>query len=245
LSFEDSLELVKLSFKKQNSEVLAVSTKLTVIDPLKLSRIIAPGRSSTCKHIQCFDLENYLLMNERIRRWLCPICNKSAFYPDLIHDGYFAKILEEISDKPEVTGVEIQPDGKWSVDHSKGKDPHSKNSQTEEESSHSKGKNSVKDIIELTDSDNELDPYLAVVDLDDEIGEILDVDDNTSTSSSSSTNNSSTNSDLTFTTTTTTTTTPSREACLSPIVLRAPLRTISPNTPRETRVVVLLDSDDE
>jgi len=80
ISCEDATEQVKQSFKEQNSEVLAVSTKLSVLDPLKLSRIIAPGRASTCKHIQCFDLENYLLMNERIRRWRCPLCDKPALF---------------------------------------------------------------------------------------------------------------------------------------------------------------------
>jgi len=113
---EEAIERVRNSFNKQNSEVLATSTKLSLLDPLLLSRIIAPGRAYTCRHLQCFDLENYLLMNERIRRWICPVCDQPAIYQDLQYDSYFSSILEDLKSDLSATSVILSPDGKWALD---------------------------------------------------------------------------------------------------------------------------------
>jgi len=95
------------------SEVQVVSTKLSLLDPLKLSRIVIPCRAETCKHIQCFDLENYLLVNERLPRWVCPICDQPAHFNDIRYDQYFSSILQAIENDPDITQVFIQPNGQW------------------------------------------------------------------------------------------------------------------------------------
>ena len=52
-----------------------------------------PCRSSTCDHLQCFDANLYLMMNEKKPKWMCPVCNKPALYENLLIDGYFSDIL--------------------------------------------------------------------------------------------------------------------------------------------------------
>jgi hypothetical protein len=54
-------------------------------------------------------------MNERIRTWLCPICNRRAEFKDLFIDTYFQKILSQLSGESDISEVEIQPSGEWSI----------------------------------------------------------------------------------------------------------------------------------
>lgn len=51
-------------------------------------RIQIPCRATTCTHIQCFDALLYLQMNEKKPTWVCPVCDKSALYQNLVIDGY-------------------------------------------------------------------------------------------------------------------------------------------------------------
>jgi hypothetical protein len=53
-----------------------------------------------------------LKMNERIRTWTCPICNRPAPFDDLILDEYFQEVLTALSNH-DIGEVEIQSDGTW------------------------------------------------------------------------------------------------------------------------------------
>ncbi len=59
-------------------------------------RITWPCRSSTCDHLQCFDASLYLMMNERKPKWLCPVCNKHAFFDNLLLDGFFKEVRASV-----------------------------------------------------------------------------------------------------------------------------------------------------
>jgi hypothetical protein len=67
LPFDLGKEMVLNSFKAGPDDIVEMKKKLSLYDPLVLTRIQTPGRPKTCKHVQCFDLKNYLLMNERVR----------------------------------------------------------------------------------------------------------------------------------------------------------------------------------
>ena len=56
-------------------------------------RMTLPCRASTCDHLQCFDANLYLKMNEKKAKWLCPVCNKPALYDNLLLDGFFNDVL--------------------------------------------------------------------------------------------------------------------------------------------------------
>lgn len=56
-------------------------------------RIRSPGRSLSCTHIQCFDLQFFIQMNEKKPTWLCPVCDKKIPFDTLVIDGLFTEIL--------------------------------------------------------------------------------------------------------------------------------------------------------
>lgn len=85
---------------------------MTLLDPISRTRVSTPSRATTCKHIQCFDLTNYLLINEKNANWQCVVCSKTANFEDLIVDSYMKQILNSSS---VVNEVEIKSDGTWSV----------------------------------------------------------------------------------------------------------------------------------
>ena len=64
-------------------------------------RMSYPCRPSTCDHLQCFDANLFLMMNERKPKWLCPVCNKPAQFKNLLIDGFF----NEVSEKSEIEAV--------------------------------------------------------------------------------------------------------------------------------------------
>jgi len=75
------------------------------------TRIKVPTRSTECTHLQCFDLLNFLAMNERNPKWKCPDCNKDAHYSKLRIDEYFCGLVKQID--PSITVIDLLSDGSW------------------------------------------------------------------------------------------------------------------------------------
>lgn len=59
-----------------------------------MNTINIPARGKWCSHMQCFSLENYIIMTEQNipRKWKCPICRQKCF--DILIDEYFWDILK-------------------------------------------------------------------------------------------------------------------------------------------------------
>jgi len=115
-NFDETFSLVQRSFQNRgNDELQEISSKISLRCPLTRSPIVTPTRASTCNHFQCFELRNYLMMNERIPQWTCPICSKSALFKNLIIDSYMAKIISSLASNADdaIDEVVIQPDGTW------------------------------------------------------------------------------------------------------------------------------------
>ena len=66
---------------------------MTLACPLGKMRMVTPARASTCDHLQCFDAQLYLSMNERKPKWTCPVCNKPALMENLLVDGFFTQLV--------------------------------------------------------------------------------------------------------------------------------------------------------
>lgn len=101
-------ELTKVA---QDPDVVATSQVLSLKCPLTYMRLKNPARSTTCSHIQCFDITSYLHLQEQGPQWICPICNKPAAYENLAIDEYVKDILDRTRDSTEQ--VTIEPDGQW------------------------------------------------------------------------------------------------------------------------------------
>ncbi|CAJ0963826.1 unnamed protein product, partial [Mesorhabditis belari] len=87
--------------------------KASVKCPLTRTRLSTPIRCRDCDHLQCYDLENYIQMNEKKPTWKCPVCSHPAPYERLLIDEYFVKVLNETS--KDVDEVELLRDGGWKV----------------------------------------------------------------------------------------------------------------------------------
>eukprot|EP00929_Paragymnodinium_shiwhaense_P051776 TRINITY_DN25_c0_g2_i1.p1 TRINITY_DN25_c0_g2~~TRINITY_DN25_c0_g2_i1.p1 ORF type:complete len:1173 (+),score=392.10 TRINITY_DN25_c0_g2_i1:151-3669(+) len=90
----------------------------SLLCPITLSRMHLPARGHKCEHLQCFDLQGYMISNSKMEnfnnRWRCPVCNLEIRPPkDLYIDKYMMKILAETDKKDEE--VKLDESGKWTV----------------------------------------------------------------------------------------------------------------------------------
>lgn len=106
-----SADTMAVTKAANDPDVVATSTVLSLKCPLSYMRLRLPCRSITCTHIQCFDGNSYLQLQEQGPQWLCPVCNKSAPFENLAVDDYVRDILERTSEDAEQ--VTIEPDGHW------------------------------------------------------------------------------------------------------------------------------------
>lgn len=120
----------------QDPDIVATSQVLSLKCPLTYMRLSLPIRSTTCKHIQCFDATSYLQLQEQGPQWLCPVCSRAAPFGTLAVDEYVttssertaqhtmltaARYVRDIlaktpSDQDQVT---IDPNGTWRAEKPK------------------------------------------------------------------------------------------------------------------------------
>ncbi|PSR93024.1 E3 SUMO-protein like [Actinidia chinensis var. chinensis] len=95
-------------------EVISDCVVVNMRCPMSGSRIKTAGRFRRCAHIGCFDLETFVQINQRSRKWQCPICLKNYSLEDITVDPYFNRITKMLQDCGEdVTEIEVKPDGSW------------------------------------------------------------------------------------------------------------------------------------
>ncbi|GMR62540.1 hypothetical protein PMAYCL1PPCAC_32735, partial [Pristionchus mayeri] len=87
------------------------SIKISLLCPLTKTRMSIPTRSRDCTHVQCFDLDAFLMMNQQKPSWKCVVCTNPAPYHRLIIDKYFMKMLEDL--RSTITDVELLKDGSY------------------------------------------------------------------------------------------------------------------------------------
>lgn len=58
-------------------------------------------------------MKSYLLINEKFPKFKCPACSKVTPFEELVMDGYFARVLQEVKNDEELEEVAIQPDGTY------------------------------------------------------------------------------------------------------------------------------------
>ncbi|KAL9240994.1 hypothetical protein vseg_015154 [Gypsophila vaccaria] len=97
-------------------EVVADSFTINLRCPMSGSRMKTAGRFRPCVHMGCFDLETFVEMQQRSRKWQCPICLKNYALEHLIIDPYFNRIATMMQSCGEdTTEIEVKPDGSWRV----------------------------------------------------------------------------------------------------------------------------------
>ncbi|KAG4384681.1 hypothetical protein AAZX31_13G309700 [Glycine max] len=97
-------------------EVVSDTFSINLRCPMSGSRMKIAGRFKPCVHMGCFDLEVFVEMNERSRKWQCPICLKNYALENIIIDPYFNRITTLMKNcGEEIAEVEVKPDGCWRV----------------------------------------------------------------------------------------------------------------------------------
>ncbi|KAK7404685.1 hypothetical protein VNO78_05641 [Psophocarpus tetragonolobus] len=97
-------------------EVVSDTFSINLRCPMSGSRMKVAGRFKPCIHMGCFDLEVFVEMNQRSRKWQCPICLKNYALENIIIDPYFNRITSMmVNCGEEITEVEVKPDGSWRV----------------------------------------------------------------------------------------------------------------------------------
>jgi len=105
---EDTIRIVK---EKLNSDadVAMTSIRVNLLCPVGCSRMTTPTRTKKCNHLQCFDANLFLKMNEKKPTWNCPVCHRNAYFNELIVDEYFIEICRA----SKTDEVDFQEDGGW------------------------------------------------------------------------------------------------------------------------------------
>ncbi|CAG7822729.1 unnamed protein product [Allacma fusca] len=93
-------------------QIAMTSLKVSTACPLGKCRMTLPCRASTCSHLQCFDANLFLQMNEKKPTWNCPVCDKPLMFENLSIDGYFLQVINSLSFDSN-NEVEVLPDGNW------------------------------------------------------------------------------------------------------------------------------------
>ena len=105
--------LIKEKLDDADNDIMTTSTKVTLACPLGKMRMTHPCRASTCDHLQCFDANLYLMMNEKKPKWLCPVCNKTALFDNLQIDGYFKEVIASDRLPDDEHEIVLLSDGTW------------------------------------------------------------------------------------------------------------------------------------
>eukprot|EP00012_Vannella_robusta_P005753 CAMPEP_0206206532 /NCGR_PEP_ID=MMETSP0166-20121206/15004_1 /ASSEMBLY_ACC=CAM_ASM_000260 /TAXON_ID=95228 /ORGANISM="Vannella robusta, Strain DIVA3 518/3/11/1/6" /LENGTH=657 /DNA_ID=CAMNT_0053627025 /DNA_START=25 /DNA_END=1999 /DNA_ORIENTATION=+ len=127
LTREQSLAAIKNSFASQG-DIVELHITLSLMCPLGQMFIETPVRGRNCKHLQCFDLETFLLMNKTAPTWTCPVCNRNTEVSDLVVDEFMAEILQKVGSDDVGESIKIDENGKWELfsiefgDHSESDD---------------------------------------------------------------------------------------------------------------------------
>ncbi|XP_078434735.1 DNA-binding protein with MIZ/SP-RING zinc finger, PHD-finger and SAP domain-containing protein isoform X2 [Wolffia australiana] len=95
-------------------EVVAESVTVNLRCPMSGSRIKTSARFKPCVHMGCFDLETFVALNQRSRKWQCPICLKNYSLESIVIDPYFNRITSQLRNcEEDISEVEVKPDGSW------------------------------------------------------------------------------------------------------------------------------------
>ncbi|ODQ54451.1 hypothetical protein SAICODRAFT_210539 [Saitoella complicata NRRL Y-17804] len=104
----------KIKKDAEDADIVTTSAALSLKDPLGFCRINLPCRGLACEHLQCFDGEIFLQLNEQTPTWQCPICERPIqSIEDIAVDGYFQDILNKVSSS--IESVLVDDEGAWTA----------------------------------------------------------------------------------------------------------------------------------
>jgi hypothetical protein len=103
----------------EDPDIQATSSTISMKDPVAYTKINVPVRSINCVHLQCYDAFVFLSMMDTTPDWKCPVCNRAITSDELVHDGFFQEIQDEIKNSSSVETVIVEVDGTWRTEDNK------------------------------------------------------------------------------------------------------------------------------
>lgn len=75
-----------VSKKASDPDVVATSQVVDLKCPISFTRPTTACRGMACSHLSCFDAEAYLQLQDQAPQWVCPVCEKSLPFGQLVVD---------------------------------------------------------------------------------------------------------------------------------------------------------------
>ncbi|XVF52983.1 hypothetical protein PTKIN_Ptkin05aG0061700 [Pterospermum kingtungense] len=107
----DYVQSGDVALDSDDSDIIEGPSRISLKCPISRTRIKVPVKGHACRHLQCFDFNNYVDINSRRPSWRCPHCNQHVCYSDIRVDQNIVKILKEVAE--DVSDVIISADGSW------------------------------------------------------------------------------------------------------------------------------------
>ncbi|GLT90843.1 hypothetical protein SLE2022_087600 [Rubroshorea leprosula] len=170
-----------------DSDLIEGPSRISLSCPISRTRIKTPVKGIACKHLQCFDFNNYVDINTRRPSWRCPHCNQHVCYSEIRIDQNMVKVLQDVAD--DVSDVIISADGSWKaifesddhVDHANETILNCQRDGSQQEESEI----ASNVILDLTLDDNEMD--VDPVELEDRKPSLVALQDQSTTTNSTQT----------------------------------------------------------
>jgi len=99
-----------------DEEVKATTSVMSLKCPFSSTRITTPGRLLNVDALECvFDLNAFLTMVEKTRKWACPHTLQSSSIHHLAKDVWLEAILRQLSRFPGIDEIEVNVEAKWRI----------------------------------------------------------------------------------------------------------------------------------
>ena len=92
-------------------DIVVENVPLLLRCPITYARIKHPVKSYQCDHVQCFDGLSFLMMQEHIPAWQCPVCSKTVNENLLAVSDFLQDILDKTHE--DIDTVLLNTDGSW------------------------------------------------------------------------------------------------------------------------------------
>ncbi|KAL3142516.1 hypothetical protein ABBQ38_002838 [Trebouxia sp. C0009 RCD-2024] len=96
-----------------DDDLLVSNTVISLKDPLSGTRIQTAARFEGLPGIVAFDLDNFLTMAQRSRKWQDPHTLKNVTIKQLQLDSWLQPVVNSLKGLPDVTEVEVNGEGLW------------------------------------------------------------------------------------------------------------------------------------
>lgn len=110
---DDAYARVRRRVAADGDDIEVASTTVSLRCPMTGGRVGRAGRFQGIDALEAFDMDAFLSMAARTRKWQCPHTMRHTCVQQLHNDAFIQGILDRLQAMPDVTEVEVSPEGQW------------------------------------------------------------------------------------------------------------------------------------